>query len=374
MRSVAHNHTVQFDLEHWARWWRLHAKWIWQDAKLLAARTVSEFFDDHCSQLAASMSYYILFSIFPLAIFVVSIAGLMLTDDGLREQVVESLLEALPLSEGAGRSDLEALIEPIAQGRSALGLISVLGLLWGASGMMGALRFSLDTAWDHERRRPFVRGKLVDFGLVFGVGALLALSIAMTLLLQVVRELSSDAASALGPFGPGAGALVTVIGFLAPLALTTITFVLVFKLVPTVRVRTRDALAGALLSALLFELLKNGFAIYLQHFANYDAVYGSLGATIALLFFIYLGACVLLLGAELAAEWPRVLHGHYDAEIGAVTGGRAGPWYRRALLAATGLVLDQEEAPAADPDPGASEERRRRRAGERRKRLRRDEK
>ena len=345
--------------------------WALHDARTLAKRTVSEFFDDHCTQLAASMSYYILFSIFPLAILLVSIAGLILTDDALRERVVDALLEALPVSSGAAREDLESLIDPIAQGRSAVGLLSILGLLWGASGMMGALRFSLNTAWDHEYRRPFVRGKLVDFGLVLGVGGLLALSIGATLLLQVARNVSVDIADALGPFGSGASALVTVIALLAPFLLTTTTFVLVFKLVPSVRVRTRDALAGALLSAVLFELLKNGFAWYLSNFSNYDAVYGSLGATIALLFFIYLSACVMLLGAELAAEWPRVLHGHYDAELDSVTGGRTGPWYQRALLAATGLVLEEDDTPEATPDPEASAAREGRRAAERGKRLKR---
>ncbi len=362
---------MHVDVEHWLRWWGLHATWALHDAKTLAKRTVHEFFDDHCTQLAASMSYYILFSIFPLAILVVSIAGLILTDDTLRGRVVDTLLEALPLSSGAGREDLEALIDPIAHGRSAVGLISILGLLWGASGMMGALRYSMNTAWDHDHRRPFVRGKLVDFGLVIGVGGLLALSIAATMLLQVARQLSDGVGDALGPFGPGAGALVTVIVVLVPFAMTTTTFTLVFKLVPSVKVRTRDALAGALLAGALFELLKNGFAFYLRNFANYDAVYGSLGATIALLFFIYLGACVLLLGAELAAEWPRVLHGHYDDEIGSVTGGRSGPWHRRALLAATGFVVDQREAPAAGPDPEASAERQRRRDEERSERLKR---
>ena len=246
-------------------------------------------------------------------------------------RVVDALLEALPVSSGAAREDLEGLIDPIAHGRSAVGLISILGLLWGASGMMGALRYSLNTAWDHEYRRPFVRGKLVDFGLVLGVGGLLALSIGATLLLQVARNVSGDVADALGPFGSGASALVTVIALLAPFLLTTTTFVLVFTLVPSVRVRKRDALAGALLSGVLFELLKHSFAWYLRNFSNYDAVYGSLGATIALLFFIYLSACVLLLGrgtrGRVAAGAARALRrqarcGHRRSH-GAVVSARA---------------------------------------------------
>lgn len=363
---------MHIDIKHWLLWWSLHLRWLLDDLRLLAARVVREFLDDHCTQLAASMSYYIMFSLFPLAILLVSIAGLILTNQEVQDRFVDGLLAALPVSEGAGRESLHALIDPIAQGRSAIGLISIVGLVWGASGMMGALRHSLNVAWDHEHRRPFVRGKLIDFALVLGVGYLLTMSIAITILLRVARDLSGDVASALGPFGPGASELVNFISILIPFLLTAMTFTLVFKLIPSVPVRTRDAISGAVLSAALFELLKHAFAFYLRNFSNYDAIYGSLGATIALLFFIYLGSCVLLLGAELAAELPRVLQGHYDDELDSVTGGRSGPWYRRALLAATGLVLDDADHADKAADPEALAARRDRRAEERSERLKRE--
>lgn len=362
---------AHIDVKHWLRWWSLHLRWLWQDAKLLATRIPREFLDDHCTQLAASMSYYIMFSLFPLAILLVSIAGLILTNQEVQDRFVDGLLAALPVSEGAGRESLHALIDPIAQGRSAIGLISIFGLIWGASGMMGALRHSLNVAWDHDHRRPFVRGKLIDFALVLGVGYLLSMSIAITILLRVARELSGDVASALGPFGSGASEIVNLVSILIPFLLTTMTFTLVFKLIPSLPVRTRDALSGALLSAALFELLKHGFAVYLRNFSNYDAIYGSLGATIALLFFIYLGSCVLLLGAELASELPRVLHGHYDDELDSVTGGRQGPWYRRALLAATGLVLDDDAGKDPGSNPETSAARQQRREEERSEQLKR---
>ena len=87
----------------WRRWLVLHLGWWRTDLVLLGKRSVSEFLDDHCAQLAASMSYYVFFSLFPLAILVVSIAGVLLTDDGLREEVVDGLFELLPLQSGAGR-------------------------------------------------------------------------------------------------------------------------------------------------------------------------------------------------------------------------------------------------------------------------------
>lgn len=298
----------------WRRWLVLHLGWWRADLLLLAKRSVSEFLSDHCAQLAASMSYYIFFSLFPLAILVVSVAGVLLTDDSLREEVVDGLFDLIPVQSGAGREDLEALIEPIASGRSAVGVISILGLIWAATGMMSALRFSLDTAWDMEFRRPFVRGKLVDLLLVLGVGGLLLMSISATAVLQVGREISASVADSLGPFGGEATGFFQIVAVLLPFLLSWTTFTIIYKVVPSVTTRVRDVVAGALVGALLFEALKHGFAFYLRNFSNYDAVYGSLGAAIALLFFVYLGACVLLFGAEIAAEWPRVMHGHYDED------------------------------------------------------------
>ena len=348
----------------WRRWLVLHLGWWRTDLKLLAKRSVSEFLDDHCAQLAASMSYYVFFSLFPLAILAVSVVGVLLTDDALRERVIDELFNLLP--SGAGREDLESLIGPIASGRSAVGVISVVGLIWAATGMMSALRFSLDTAWDMEFRRPFVRGKLVDLGLVLGVGGLLTISVAATAVLQVGRDVSDSVADSLGPFGAEASGLFRVLAVLVPFLLTWTTFTIIYKVVPSVTTRVRDVVAGALVGALLFEALKHGFAFYLRNFSNYDAVYGSLGAAIALLFFVYLAACVLLFGAEIAAEWPRVMYGHYDEEEEEA---EAASLRERVLNVAARQIRHDQPIPDNLPDEQARAARSERRAAERSERL-----
>ena len=313
------------------------------------------------------MSYYFFFSLFPLAFLLVSIAGVLLTDDGLREDVVDGLFELLPLQEGAGKEELENLIEPIATGASAFGIVSVLGLLWAATGMMSALRFSLDTAWDLEFRRPFVRGKLVDLGLVLGVGGLLTLSIGATAVLQVGTDVSDSVSDSLGPFGAEASGFFRLVTVLLPFLLTWATFTIIYKVVPSVTTRIRDVVAGALVGALLFEALKHGFAFYLRNSSNYDAIYGSLGAAIALLFFVYLAACVLLFGAEIAAEWPRVMYGHYDdeeeQEVGPTT------LRERVRQAAARQLIHDRPIPSNAPDEEARAARLERRAAERSERL-----
>jgi membrane protein len=343
----------------------LHLGWWRTDLALLAKRSVSEFRDDHCAQLAASMSFYVFFSLFPLAILVVSISGVVLTDDSLREDVVDGLFELLPLQSGAGREDLEELIEPIARGRSAVGVISILGLIWAATAMMSALRFSLNTAWDLEFRRPFVRGKLVDLGLVLGAGGLLTLSIAATAVLRVGTDVSDSVSDSVGPFGGEANGFFRLVTVLLPFLLTWATFTMIYKIVPSVMTRVRDVVAGALIGALLFEALKHGFAFYLGNFSSYDAVYGSLGAAIALLFFVYLAACALLFGAEIAAEWPRVMYGHHDDEEE-----EEPPTLRqRVIEAASRQLVHDQSNPANMPDEESQAARAARRAAERSERL-----
>lgn len=362
---------VSFNLERRWRWLTLHLRWWRADLWLLAKRSVAEFLDDHSAQLAASVSYYIFFSLFPLAILVVSVVGLLLTDDSLREQVVDALFDLLPA--GAGREELEDLIDPIARGRSAAGVVSVLGLIWAATGMMSALRFSLDTVWDLEIRRPFVRGKLVDLGLVLGVGALLALSISATAVLQVGRAVSADLADSLGPFGAEATGFFSVLAVVMPVLLTWLTFTIIYTILPSVTVRVRDVIAGAFVGAVLFELLKFGFSVYLRNFSNYDAIYGSLGAAIALLFFVYLGACVLLFSAEIASEWPRVMHGHYDESDESNEddeSGRGGTgWRERIVQLAHGQLRVNMPEPSEILPPETRDARRSRRSEERRQQL-----
>jgi membrane protein len=99
---------------------------------------------------------------------------------------------------------------------------------------------------------------------------------------------------------------------ITPMAISFAVFLALFRFVPSVRTRVPHVWVGALAAAVLFELLKHGFAFYLRTLGGFDAVYGSVGAVLAFLLFTYLSATVVLLGAEMAAEYPRVIHGRYD--------------------------------------------------------------
>ena len=266
----------------------------------LAQRSVAEFLDDHCPQLAASISYHVLFSLFPLAIVFAGIFGIVVHATGVQADVVDAIVRNLPL-DPEGRKRLRDLLEGATGNLSALGLLGLVGLVYAASGMMSAIRLALNQAWDVDEYRPLLRGKLVDVALVFVAAVFAAGSLVLTV---AVRTAGSVAAHA--GVDPGAGWATWLLGLVVPLVFSFSVVLFLYSTVPAVEVRFRETWPAALLTACVFVLTENLFAVYVQHFANYNAIYGSLGAVIAFMFFTYLSAMVFLLGAEIASEWPRV--------------------------------------------------------------------
>jgi membrane protein len=253
-----------------------------------------------CSTIAAAISYHVLFSIFPLAVLLVSVLGLVLQDDHLRKETTGALVDALPLTQGAD-ADLAKALDGIAAPTSAVGLISLAGLLWSASGMMGSIRTGLNAAWGLSRGHAFLRGKLVEALMLTAVGLLVLLSVAATVFEQIVSRLGDRVPAIVRDLFSASSPTGAVVGGVVALVLSFLLFVAVYRFVPAVAPPLRRVVLAALFAAVGFELLKRGFAIYLAHFADYNVVYGSLGAVIAFLFFVYLAASVLLFGGELGA-------------------------------------------------------------------------
>jgi membrane protein len=220
---------------------------------------------------------------------------------------------------------------------------------WAASAMFGAVRKSLNIAWDTDVHRPVVQQKLIDLGMVLGLGVLLTASVAGTAALRTLRSLSDEN---LGPLSEGTGFFWSVVPFLLPALFTFVVFMLVYRYVPNAPASFRNVWPGALLAAVLFELLKNGFAIYIANFGNYDVAYGALGGILLFLMWTYLTSNILLIGAELASEYPRVLRGDYDEEEARPKGQR--PLRETAVRAVRGLFHRHEpDEPEPPSDAGA---------------------
>ncbi|HEU5417686.1 MAG TPA: YihY/virulence factor BrkB family protein [Streptosporangiaceae bacterium] len=279
---------------------------VWlRQALVLLRRAFAEFRADHCPQFAAAISFHLLFSVFPLAITAVGIIGLMTQDPHARDTVLAAMLKVVPLS-AQGKQQLHGLLGSVSGGAGALGLLGLLGVIWSAGGVMAAIRTALNVAWDTSRKRPFVRGKAVDLALVAGVFAVTGAALGLTVAADIARQGAAHLPGPLQSLAPLAGAAASVGVFAASAALLFATFAFLYRIVPAAPTRVRGIWPGALAATAGFEALQYGFSVYLAHFAHYNKVYGSLGAVIAFLFFIYLASMVFLFGAEVASEYPRL--------------------------------------------------------------------
>lgn len=256
-----------------------------------------------CPQLASAIAYRVLFSLFPLAIFMASLFGLLIENAERRDELVTWLVDHLSLSQ-AGSVRLDEAVAGLATPSSALGLLALVGVFWAASGMMAAIRIALTSLWGAERRQAW-RGKAFDLGLVLLAGVLILVAFALTLVVRLVENLGGRIGEELGLERLGAAA-GDVTQLLVSLALVFATVLLLYRYVPPSRPRLADLWAPALLVALAIQATQAGYGVYLSRFADYNLVYGSLGAVIGFLFLVYLCAAIFLFGAQLAAVWPEV--------------------------------------------------------------------
>jgi len=151
-------------------------------------------------QIAAAISYHVLFAVVPLFIFLGTIFGLLLRDDERRQEVTEQLVDRFPLSPEAG-VDSERILSEIPTPFSVIGVLSILALLWSASGMMSSVRVGLTGVFDGGQGRPFFHSKLVDVILVFSIAGLFVGLLALTIAINAVERWSETVADRLGAEG-----------------------------------------------------------------------------------------------------------------------------------------------------------------------------
>ena len=191
--------------------------------------------------MAAAISYHLMFSLFPLAIVGVGVLGLLTGTRPAREAVIDTIVQVVPFN-AEGRQQLSGILVSISGSAAAFGLLGLLGVLWSATGVMAAVRTSMNIAWDVGQGRSFLRGKLVDLLLLLGCGLLLAAGLGVTVLTGFAQTHAHDLPDLLAPL---AGPLVAVLAALLTMSLTTATFLTLMRFVPAKRTRFRGDLAGS---------------------------------------------------------------------------------------------------------------------------------
>jgi membrane protein len=258
----------------------------------------SRYFASGSSDLAAGVAYRVLFSLAPLTVALASIFGLLLQNEELKQDVINKIVSVLPVKS----ENVSEAIQNIATPASAAGLVSLIVLVWAASGMMAAVRSSLERTMDVEDERGLVRGKLVDFALVAATAVLVLASVGIGLVTQLVDSLVTAATGAVGLHGGVAKAIVSE---LLRLLLWTATLLLVYRVVPAKRPRLTDALAGAVVTALLLLAISLAAGFIYGHATKWSFIYGSLTSVFVFLYSVYLFASAMLFGAAVATEWSR---------------------------------------------------------------------
>ena len=259
-------------------------------------RAFSRFGEHQASNTAAGMSFFAIFSFFPLLVFLVMATGKIISQPNIDEVLRNFLATYFPVS-------LEPLLDEVntmLESSDSVGFIALIGFMWAASSVFNAFMVGVNRAWGRSGLRSMIRSRLVALVLVTGFAIVLVLFTIVVTLLKLVAGLML-------PFWQ------QMLIILVPFMVQVLILYLLYRWGPTKRSSThsRAALIGALFTGIALEITTKIYAWYLQSgFANYEAIYGSLGAIIGLLFWVYISSMILLFGAYLAETIDfRLQHG-----------------------------------------------------------------
>ncbi len=267
------------------------------------ASAFNEFLDKNGPYMAAAISFYAFFALFPLTLALISVFGFILGIEGFSEQLVEGLQRQVPVLNEAGDLIVEVL-EGISEGRAVSSTLAAIGLFWASSAVFGSIRKSINAIWGIRKTRPFLQERAIDFALMFGAASLLFASVFITTALSFFQYLSAIWLPDAPISDP---ALWQRIAFLVPPFLSFIVFLVLYWWLPNTKLTFREVWPTALLGAIAFEISKAVFVLYLQNVGGLSNVYGTVGAVIALMAFVYVSAIIMLVGAMLTSRYVYYL-------------------------------------------------------------------
>ncbi|HYL15698.1 MAG TPA: YihY/virulence factor BrkB family protein [Terriglobales bacterium] len=272
--------------------------WI-TDLKRALVRTYTDLMRNHTLQMAAALSYYFVLSLFPALIFLSAVVAYLPVPD-LFNQALSLLSRFLPPDTmGLVRRVLADVITP---NRGAFLSFGFLGTLWAASGGFAAAIEALDQAYEVNDDRPFWKTRPLAIGLAFLTGALLLIALSVMVVGPRFGEWLAVRVhlSALFVF------LWPYIHWSIAAGFTILAVEALYFLAPNVKQRFLATLPGAVLAVGSWIALSYLLGVYFRHFANFNKTYGTLGAAIALMVWLYWTGFAMLVGAELNAELAKI--------------------------------------------------------------------
>ena len=273
----------------------------------LGRRVYDEITTDEVFDRAAALAYYLVFALFPTLLFLTTLLGLLPLPN-LMDRIFEYADRALPGDAASVVRRTFAEIQRSARG----GLLSAgaLAALWASSSGMDSMISALNVAYDVGDRRPWWKRRLIALALTVGFG----LFILVALVLLVFGGQIGEAVAAHLGLGDVFKTVWNVASVLIVIACVLFGLAMVYYLAPDTKQHWWWVTPGSAVALVLWLGLSSGLRLYVSHFGNYSATYGSIGGVILLILWLYLSGVVLLLGAEINAEIE-----HAAAERGAVT-------------------------------------------------------
>ena len=263
---------------------------------LFCTDAVNDFLNKNCPYIAGAISFYTLFSLFPLFLVVVLFLGWVLPDAD-RLELARNIADIIPVSTEV----VSQTVESMADNSALTGIFVILGLIWASTAAFAAMRKGINAAWGINRTRPYLKERLMDISLVLGAGVILIVVLATGPALGILTEINS--AMALEADLAGDLLLDLLAQLLSPL-LSFATFLLLYRYLPNTEIRFRDVWLGALFASIAFDGANWGFVWYVStNLVDYNVVYGSVGAVLALLTWVYVSAIIVLFGALVTSRY-----------------------------------------------------------------------
>ena len=279
---------------------RAQARQFAERTLVTTRRATLEFVEDRGHRSAAQISFFAILSFIPLVLLLAAAFGVLFDDGAVRERIIQTVFDNVPLASGDDRPQLKRAVGDALDQAGQLGIFTTLLLLAAASGVMGALRHSINEAWDIEARPPLLQRKALDLALVLGGTSILALSVSLTVAHRLEAIVDDEAGG-----GWLVAALLDFAGDVLPIVFVAAGLLFLYRVLPMNQEPLRDIWPGAVVGAIGLAIVKLGLELYFEQFADFGAIYGSLGAAMALLIFVYAAANVIVFGAEFASEWAR---------------------------------------------------------------------
>lgn len=281
-------------------------KFIRNAARLLKS-AAGEWSSDSAPRLGAALSYYTIFSMAPVLLMVIAVAGLVLGAEAAQGKIVEQLGGLLGAEAAKG---IQTILEKASHKGSGIfaTIIGFVTLVVGATGVMIELQNALNTVWKVVAKpgrglKGILRDRLLSFGIVLGFGFLLLVSLVLSAAVAVLD-------SWIGGLIPGWVIVGYVLSYGISLGLVALVLAAIFKILPDVKISWRDVWVGALVTSVLFHVGKFGISLYIGK-ASVASSFGAAGSLAVLLVWVYYSSQIVLFGAE----FTRVYANEYGTRV-----------------------------------------------------------